>query len=89
MDFFFGGGGAGADIARRQRGVDTQGGGVNGGWGVEWTVELKMNRKKGKNWLPTAGLQPPNPPLGPPLGSTRVVMSRVEAPTQWHTPTHP
>ena len=40
---------AGADLARRQRGG---GGGVTlkglGGWGVGWTVELKLNRKKRK-----------------------------------------
>ena len=43
---------AGAELARRQQGggVDTRGGGgVNGG--VEWTVQLKLNRKKRKNWI--------------------------------------
>ena len=34
------GGATGADLARRQQGVDTQGGGVNGGWGGGWMVEL-------------------------------------------------
>ena len=36
---------AGADLARRQRGGDTQG---VGGLGVGWTVELKLNRNKKK-----------------------------------------
>ena len=27
----------GADLARRQRGIDTLGGVVNGDWGVGWT----------------------------------------------------
>ena len=28
---------------------------MNGDWGVRWTVELKLNRKKRKNWIPTGG----------------------------------
>ena len=36
----------------------------DGGW-VGWTVELKLNRKKGKNWIPTGGLRPPNSPPHP------------------------
>ena len=43
-------------------GVDTQ-----GGLGVGWTVELKLNiEKKKRNWLPTRGCDPlpPDPPRG-------------------------
>ena len=28
---------------------------MNGGLGVGWTVEVKLNRKKEKNWIPTGG----------------------------------
>ena len=33
-------------VRKNRGGVDTQGGVVNGGWGVGWTVDLKLNRKK-------------------------------------------
>ena len=51
---------AGADLAGRQRGggggLTLKGGGVvNGDWVVGWTVELKLNREKRKNWIPTGG----------------------------------
>ena len=36
----------------------TGGGGHSRGWGVGWTVELKLNRKKG---IPTGGLRSPSP----------------------------
>ena len=35
---------------------------VNGGWGVGWTVELKLNRKKEKIGF-QRGVQPPYPYL--------------------------
>ena len=38
---------AGVDLTRRQLG----GGGL--------TIELKLNRKKTKNWIPTGGVRPP------------------------------
>ena len=60
-----GGGGrpTGADLARHQGGGDTQGVVVvNWGWGVGWTVELKLNRKKGKKGFQRdGGCDPPNP----------------------------
>ena len=40
-------------------GGDTQGG--EWGFGVRWTVELKLNRKKRKNWIPTGGCNPSTP----------------------------
>ena len=37
-------------------GLTLKGGGVvNGDWVVGWTVELKLNREKRKNWIPTGG----------------------------------
>ena len=32
------------------------------GLGVGWMVELKLNRKEKKHWIPTGGLRPPIPP---------------------------
>ena len=45
---------------------------MNGGWGVGWTVELKLNRKKEKNLDSNGGLQSinPKPPLDPALTAT-------------------
>ena len=39
---------------------------MNGGWGVGWTVELKLNRKE---WIPTGGGvgTPLTPSIDPPL----------------------
>ena len=46
---------SGADLARRQRGVNGGGGGG--------MVELKLNRKKRTNCIPTPLTPPPPPPL--------------------------
>ena len=35
------------------------------GLGVGWILELKLNRKEKKNWIPTGGLRPPYPPKDP------------------------
>ena len=48
--------------------VDTRGvvnGGVGGGGA--WTVELKLNRKTRKKWIPTGVCDPLPPLLDPPL----------------------
>ena len=57
-------------------GVDTQGGGVNGGWGVGWTVDLTL-RKTEKNGVQRGTCNPPHPPLDPPLilGRTPITFS--------------
>ena len=39
---------------------------ANGGWGVRWTVELKLNRKKRKD--SNGGVATPEPPIDPPYG---------------------
>ena len=41
---------------------------MNGGWGVGWTVELKLNRKRKENFVSNrvgGGVRLSNPPLDP------------------------
>ena len=51
---------------------------MNGGWGLGWTVELKLNRQKEEKILiPTGGVASPlTPLLDPPL--VEKVIFRVE-----------
>ena len=74
---------SGADLARRQRGVDTRGWGgvVNGGSGVGRMVELKLNKQK-KKWLPTGGCDP-LPPPPPPRSATDDCILKMSFPTKY------
>ena len=55
----------GADLGRANGGGVWMG--VDATWGVGWTVELKLNRKKRKSSFQPGGVRPSPTPLDPPV----------------------